>query len=60
VKRWPNGDRYEGGFVDDQKEGRGTYVWGRGAWRGERYEGEYANWGPAPGPEAITSTWTRF
>jgi len=41
VKAWPNGDRYEGTFVDDQKEGHGKYRWGRGPWRGETYEGGY-------------------
>jgi hypothetical protein len=43
VKTWPNGDRYEGDFVNDGKEGFGVYVWGRGVWEGERYEGAYAN-----------------
>jgi len=41
VKTWPNGDRYEGAFVEDFKEGEGTYVWGRGPWAGERYDGAY-------------------
>jgi hypothetical protein len=43
TKTWPNGDRYECGFVDDRKEGAGVYVFGRGPWAGERYEGEFAN-----------------
>jgi hypothetical protein len=41
VKTWPNGDRYEGEFVADHREGYGSYVWGRGAWQGERYDGAY-------------------
>jgi hypothetical protein len=41
VKTWPNGDRYEGDFVADHREGYGSYVWGRGAWQGERYDGEF-------------------
>ena len=43
VKSWPSGDRYEGDFVEDRREGQGTYIWGRGAWQGERYEGAYLN-----------------
>ena len=43
VKTWPSGDRYEGGFVEDKKEGNGKYVWGPGPWQGESYEGAYAN-----------------
>lgn len=42
-KRWPNGDRYVGTFVEDRKEGTGIYTWGRGPWQGERYEGAYLN-----------------
>ena len=42
VKTWPNGDRYEGEFVADHRQGYGSYVWGRGAWQGERYDGEFA------------------
>jgi hypothetical protein len=42
VKTWANGYRYEGGFVDDRKDGVGTYVWGaNGPARGERYEGNF-------------------
>ena len=43
VKTWPNGDRYAGDFVEDRKEGVGTYAFGRGPWAGERYEGEFFN-----------------
>ena len=42
VKTWPWGDRYEGGFVEDRKAGRGMYVWGeRSPWAGERFVGDY-------------------
>ena len=41
VKTWPNGDRYEGDFVDDRKEGVGAYSFGRGPSAGERYDGEW-------------------
>lgn len=43
VKSWPNGDRYEGDFLEDLREGFGVYVFGRGPWAGERYEGEFLN-----------------
>lgn len=42
VKSWVSGDRYDGEFVDDRKEGVGTYIWGRGSpWYGERYSGDF-------------------
>ena len=34
-----NGDRYEGGIVDNRKQGRGTFIWPNG----QRYEGEWVN-----------------
>jgi hypothetical protein len=43
VKAWPNGDRYEGRFAEDKREGLGKYTWGTGPWRGESYEGPYVN-----------------
>jgi hypothetical protein len=44
VKEWPNGDRYEGGFANDMRQGYGVYVWGsRSQWPGERYSGNYVN-----------------
>jgi hypothetical protein len=43
VKTWANGDRYEGAFSEDRKEGLGRYSWGRGPWAGESYEGPYVN-----------------
>jgi hypothetical protein len=44
VKTWPWGDRYEGDFVDDRKEGWGVYSWGaRTLFAGDRYEGGFAN-----------------
>lgn len=42
-KRWPNGDAYEGEFVEDRKEGYGVYAWGAAPWTGERYEGGFVN-----------------
>jgi hypothetical protein len=42
VKTWPNGDRYEGEFVADGKDGYGVYEWGKGPWEGERYDGSFA------------------
>jgi hypothetical protein len=41
VKSWTNGDRYEGEFAEDRREGRGKYTWGRGPWEGQSYEGGY-------------------
>lgn len=42
IKVLPNGDRYEGEFRDDYRDGRGVYVWGdKTPWAGDRYEGEY-------------------
>jgi hypothetical protein len=42
VKTWPWGDRYEGEFSDDYKDGWGTYTWGvRSAFTGDRYEGGF-------------------
>jgi hypothetical protein len=44
IKRWPSGNRYEGGFVNDFKEGKGTFTWGGGTqWAGEKYTGDYHN-----------------
>jgi len=42
IKVMPNGDRYEGDFRDDYRQGHGVYVWGgKTPWAGNRYEGEY-------------------
>ena len=43
VKSWRSpGDRYEGYFVSDLKEGTGAYTWGRGSpSAGERYSGGF-------------------
>jgi len=44
IKTWPSGDRYEGDFADDRKQGIGKYFWGpRGASAGESYSGAYVN-----------------
>ena len=41
-KEWPNGDRYDGEFVNDLKHGYGIYVWGKSsAWAGQRYAGDF-------------------
>ena len=44
VKTWSRGDRYEGGFVEDNMSGWGIYTWGPGSvFAGERYEGGFAH-----------------
>jgi hypothetical protein len=43
VKTWAWGDRYDGGFAEDYKDGWGVYRWGKGTlFAGDRYEGEFA------------------
>ena len=40
IYSWPNGDRYEGYYVNDWAEGRGIYTWGaESRWAGDRYDG---------------------
>ena len=39
VYTWPNGDVYDGEFVDDVRSGSGVYTWANG----EKYEGEFKN-----------------
>jgi len=42
VKSWPWGDRYEGEFADDYRDGWGIYTWGeRSLFAGDRFEGAY-------------------
>lgn len=43
IKIWPaTGDRYEGLFADDYRQGWGVYRWGaQSKWAGESYEGQY-------------------
>ena len=36
---WNDGDRYEGDFKNDKKEGKGIYYWNDG----NRYEGDFKN-----------------
>ncbi|RKZ38800.1 MAG: hypothetical protein DRQ41_11505, partial [Gammaproteobacteria bacterium] len=36
---WPSGERYEGEFVDDKRNGQGIMTWPSG----ERYEGKWKN-----------------
>jgi len=40
---WNNGDRYEGEWKNNKKEGRGIYYLGDGEFKGDRYEGDYKN-----------------
>lgn len=39
VFTWQDGKKYEGGYVDDKKEGWGVFIWPNG----KRYEGNWAN-----------------
>ena len=44
VKIWPSGDRYEGEFLADRKDGVGTYTWSsKGPSAGESYSGAYVD-----------------
>jgi hypothetical protein len=44
VKTWPWGDRYDGDFANDSKDGWGRYTWGaRTLFAGDRYEGGFTN-----------------
>jgi hypothetical protein len=36
---WPNGDRYEGYWLNDKQNGKGSYTWPNG----NRYEGDWVN-----------------
>ena len=38
-----NGDRYEGEWKDNKKEGKGVYYWNRSPWKGDVFEGEWKN-----------------
>lgn len=38
-----NGDTYEGGYVNDEKQGTGTFTWGKGPWEGHVYRGAWKN-----------------
>jgi hypothetical protein len=43
IKRWPWGEQYEGDFVEDRKQGFGTYTWSLdGPWSGEKYIGAFS------------------
>ena len=37
--QWPDGRKYEGNYVDDKKEGQGTFYWPDG----RKYEGAWEN-----------------
>ena len=37
--KWPDGRRYEGQYVDDKKEGNGTFYWSDG----RKYQGMWKN-----------------
>ena len=36
---WPDGRKYEGNYVDDKKEGHGTFHWPDG----RKYDGQWEN-----------------
>ena len=39
---WPDGSRYEGGWLNGQPHGYGVMIWSRDSlWPGDRYEGEW-------------------
>ena len=40
---WNDGDRYEGEWRNDKKEGKGIYYYNTEPWKGDRYEGDNRN-----------------
>lgn len=64
---WPDGSRYEGGWLNGEAHGFGVMQWsGRTPWPGDSYEGEWAN-GLLEGPgiyvhgdgTRVEGTWQR-
>ena len=61
VSTWPDNRRYEGDYIDDQKEGQGIFYWPEG----KKYEGEWKNgeqhgqgeYTSGPGEEAKRGEW---
>ncbi|MDJ1170127.1 MORN motif-containing protein [Roseofilum sp. BLCC_M154] len=53
---YPNGDRYQGNFVDGQPNGQGTYI----SLEGSRYEGNFLNGQPHGQGVFIRADDTRF
>jgi hypothetical protein len=39
VFTWPDGRKYEGGYLEDKKHGTGTFTWPDG----KQYEGSWEN-----------------
>jgi hypothetical protein len=54
IYSWPDGDRYEGYYVNDWAHGRGIYTWGaESRWAGDRYDGLWQR-GQRHGPGLYT------
>ena len=43
IEYYPNGERYEGDFRNDKKEGKGIYYHNEEPFKGDRYEGDFRN-----------------
>ena len=39
-----SGSRYVGEWKDDKKDGQGTYIYGKGKLKGDKYVGEIHGW----------------
>ena len=39
--RWENGSKYMGEWKNGKKHGQGTFTYGKGKWKGEKYVGEF-------------------
>ena len=44
--KWTFGDKYVGGFKDNERHGQGTHTWVSGEFVGDKYVGEYKDGQP--------------
>ena len=52
---WPNGNRYVGEFVDDERTGRGVFYWRDGTiYRGLFSDGRQNGWGIKKQPDGVS------
>ncbi len=38
---YENGNKYDGEYLDNKRNGKGTFTWGEKKWRGDKYVGDW-------------------